>query len=510
MKHRNKTDDQMNNEQSRKRARFTITRQFALIFAGLMVGTIVFLILINNTFLERFYIRKKEDTLKNAFIKVEEASEDGKLQDEDFVSEIENICRVNNMDLIIVDVDSRIHLYIGKDQEGITLELWDKVFLNQSPKKEELIEQGEKYQLLKSVDVRTGVEYLEIWGFLSNDDLFLMRIAVESIVEAVEITNRFMTVIGLFTILISVIVIVIVTRKISKPILELADISDRMRNLDFNARYVGKQRNEIGVLGDNINKLSGALEKTISELKSANVELQKDIEKKEQIEVMRSEFISNVSHELKTPIALIQGYAEGLTEGISDDKESRDYYCSVISDEVARMNSMVQQLLTLNELEFGNKQITMERFDIVTMIKNRLQAAEIMTKSSGIELIFPVIEPIYVWSNEFRTEEVFTNYLSNAINHCEGEKKIQVDIKTGEKSGDIRVTVFNTGEPIPEESMEHLFEKFYKVDKARTRAYGGSGIGLSIVKAIQDSVNKPYGAANKENGVEFWFDIEKA
>ena len=107
---------------------------------------------------------------------------------------------------------------------------------------------------------------------------------------------------------------------------------------------------------------------------------------------------------------------------------------------------------------------------------------------------------------EFKIEEVFMNFFSNAVNHCEGEKII--DVKMEQKDGRVRVSVFNTGKPIPEDSIGHIWEKFYKVDKARTREYGGSGVGLSIVKAIMDSMNQPYGVINYTNGVEFWIEIE--
>ncbi len=304
----------------------------------------------------------------------------------------------------------------------------------------------------------------------------------------------------------SSIVIWFVSRKITEPILELAHISQRMTRLDFEAQYTGRAQNEISLLGDNINVLSKTLYQTIKELKTANNELQKDIEKKNRTDEMRKEFLSNVSHELKTPIALIQGYAEGLKEGINDDAESRAFYCDVIMDEAAKMNHMVKELMTLNQLEFGYDVVSMERFDIVLLIRNYMQSAGILTKQNDIQVRMTEEAPLYVWGDEFKTEEVFANYFSNAVNHCAGERVIEVNLK---QSGNIvRVEVFNTGERIPEECMPHLWEKFYKVDKARTREYGGSGVGLSIVKAIMESMNQEYGVRNEEDGVTFWFALE--
>jgi signal transduction histidine kinase len=279
-----------------------------------------------------------------------------------------------------------------------------------------------------------------------------------------------------------------------------------MTHLDFEAKYEGKGVKEISLLGENINKLSESLERNISDLKTANNELQKDIERKEQNEEMRKEFLANVSHELKTPIALIQGYAEGLKEGIHDDTESRDFYCEVIIDEAEKMNTMVKKLLTLNQLESGNDVIAMERFDIASLINTYLQSAGILAKQNNIRIVYRQKEPVFVWADEFKTEEVFMNYFSNALNHCTGEKVIEIKILREDKKA--RICVFNTGEPIPQECVEHIWEKFYKVDKARTREYGGSGVGLSIVKAIMESMNQKYGVENFADGVIFWFELE--
>ena len=306
--------------------------------------------------------------------------------------------------------------------------------------------------------------------------------------------------------MISGLVILIVTNRITRPISELTKLSERMSDLDFDARYQSWAGNEIDVLGDNFNKMSRKLESTISELKSANNKLQKDIEDKIKIDEMRKEFLDNVSHELKTPIALIQGYAEGLNENISDDPESREFYCEVIMDEASKMNKLVKNLLTLNQLESGKDAPVMERFDIVSLIRGVLGSMNIMIEQKEATVIFEETEPVYVWADEFKIEEVVTNYTSNALNHLDGERK--VEIRVIRESDCVKVTVFNTGTPIPEEDIPNLWNKFYKVDKARTREYGGSGIGLSIVKAIIESMNQKYGVCNYDNGVEFWFTLD--
>lgn len=279
-----------------------------------------------------------------------------------------------------------------------------------------------------------------------------------------------------------------------------------MADLDFEAKYTSGGNDEIGELGANFNRMSEKLESTICELKSANNRLKEDIEQKEKLEKMRNDFLGNVSHELKTPIALIQGYAEGLKEGVNDDPRDREFYCDVIMDEAAKMNQMVRNLLTLNQLEFGDEDIVFERFDLTELIRGILQSMEILAEQEGIRVIFRQEKSVYVWADEFKVEQVARNYVSNAFHHADKEKVVEVRIRTeGNKA---RVTVFNTGAPIAEEDVGHIWEKFYKADKAHTREYGGNGIGLSIVKAIMESFHQKYGVNNYDNGVEFWFELD--
>ena len=371
---------------------------------------------------------------------------------------------------------------------------------------QEVLEKTDSYDICKSVDPQNNTEYLTMWGNFDNGDIFIMRSPLESIRSAVMIFNRFIGVVGGCVILVSVLLAWYFSKRITEPIMELATLSQKMADLDFDAKYTSGGSNEIGVLGENFNRMSERLEQTISNLKEANYKLQKDIEQKEKRENMRSEFLGNVSHELKTPIALIQGYAEGLKEGVNDDPESREFYCEVIMDEAGKMNRMVKNLLALNQLEFGEDDVQFERFDITSLISGVLQSLDILIEQKEAQVIFRHKNPVYVWADEFKVEQVVRNYVNNALNHVDGEKVIEIKIT---KENDMaKITVFNTGTPIPEEDLPHIWEKFYKVDKARTREYGGNGIGLSIVKAIMDSFGKGYGAINHTNGVEFWFELD--
>ena len=281
-----------------------------------------------------------------------------------------------------------------------------------------------------------------------------------------------------------------------------------MSELNFNVKSDVNSKDELGVLSHNLNDMSYKLQQTIEELKEANKKLKKDIEHKEEVDKMRKEFISNVSHELKTPIALIQGYAEGLEECVNDDAESREFYCSVIADEASKMNKMVKELLSLNQLEYGDNILEIDEFSLNMVVKGVISRINYMSQQKNVNIRFIADKDYTIFADEFKIEEVITNYVTNALNHVDDNRVVEVTIKET-SDNKIRLSVYNSGENIPNEDLENIWIKFYKVDKARTRAYGGSGIGLSIVKAITDAHGGKCGVINKEHGVEFWFEISK-
>lgn len=488
--------------------KYSIRKQFAGVFCLLMMGTILLCWFINNTFLEKYYLNNKQNALFGAYHYMNEASNEGTIGTEEFDIEFQKLCGKNNINFILIDAESQTLKASMRDYETLSRQLLNYLFEKENTLGSELLQKGEKYEIRIATEERTKIEYVEMWGILDNGNLFLYRCPLEGIRESVKLANRFLAYVGIVSAIFSAMIILWVSKKITEPIMEITKISERMIHLDFEAKYNGNSKTEIALLGQNINELSCTLEETISELKSANNELRRDIEKKNEIDEMRKEFLSNVSHELKTPIALIQGYAEGLKENITDDEESREFYCEVIMDEAAKMNNMVKKLLTLNQLEFGKDNVTMERFDIVSLIRNYLQSVDILCKQKDIRVMMQKDSAVYVWADEFMTEEVFGNYFSNAMNHVAGDRVIDVKLEIKEKT--VRISVFNTGQPIPQDSLPHLWEKFYKVDKARTRQYGGSGVGLSIVKAMMEALHQEYGVINYNNGVEFWFELEAA
>lgn len=482
----------------------SIKWQMISLFVGLTVAMMAMVFVINVGFLEKYYINNKEKEFINIYEEMRSLSDGDLLEDVDTLEELDRLAEKKNVSLLVVDADWGKYHTTEHDPSFLWRRLQGWVF---GKMEGTVMEETVDYQIVRfRVDVGQ-VEYLSMFGTLDTGNTFMLQCPLESIRESVKLFNRFVGIMGITIIAVSIVLAWFFSKRITKPLMELTTLSTKMTELDFDAKYTSGGENEISVLGHNFNQMSEKLESTISDLKKANYELQKDIEQKEKIESMRSEFLANVSHELKTPIALIQGYAEGLKEGINDDPESREFYCDVIMDEAGKMNRMVRNLLTLNQLEFGEDNVQFERFDVTDLIRGVIASSEIMIRQKEAKVVFCQETPVYVWADEFKAEQVIRNYFNNALNHLGGERVIEIKIEV--QSENARISVFNTGTPIPEEDVAHIWEKFYKVDKARTREYGGNGIGLSIVKAIMESFHKEYGVENYNNGVKFWFELDR-
>jgi len=366
-------------------------------------------------------------------------------------------------------------------------------------------EPGE-YYIARNKDSILKTEYFDLIGMLDNGYLIIIRAPISQIESAMVVVTRLFYFVAAGLLICGFMFMFAFSNIFSVPIKRLSHAAKRMTQLEFDVKVPVYTKDEIGELGKSMNEMSSKLESTISELKAANIKLEQDIQEKQQIDDMRKEFLSHVSHELKTPIALIQGYAEGLKDNLFDDPESKEFYADVIIDEAHKMNTLVKKLLDLNEIEFGTAPLRIERFELVSFINDIINASKILIEEVEAEIEFSEEAPVYVWADEYMIEEVFTNYLTNAIHYVIKGGKIKISFEKLET--DIRVNVYNEGNHIAPEDIDKLFIKFYKSDKARTREYGGNGIGLSIVAASMQAHGKKYGVYNSEGGVVFYFDLD--
>ena len=534
----------------KKSIKWRITIIFIVVIICCLSGVFVF----NSLFLEKLYINKKKIIIKKTYIALDDIitnaynngyklkdllgtnkkvlrpggfildKDDNNSNEPALIKFLQEIQDMYNISIVLVDSDNNYYS-LFQDINRFDRRITSYIFQNNSDDNNlKVLEENERYKIslnvvadrkklintdAKKLAFKSG--RLECFGFLSDNlTSCLLSAPLESVQEPVELFNRVLIMLSIIVVLIGSIIIYINAYTITVPIKKLAVLSEKMAQLNFNYKYEDNREDEIAILGNSMNEMSMRLEKTIRDLKNANMQLKNDIDQREKIDKMREEFIANVSHELKTPIALIQGYAEGLQCGMATDEKDKNYYLDVIIDESNKMNKMVSQLLDLSSLESEIGDFDINRINLYQLVNNIVKSQEIVMKQKKIDFNINIAKNIFVWMDEFRLEEVVRNYLTNAINHINEYKKIKIYTKRIDEEK-IEIVVFNTGMHLSDENLKNVWEKFYKTDKARTRAYGGTGLGLSIVRAIANKVGTECGCRNVINddknldGVEFYF-----
>ena len=350
-----------------------------------------------------------------------------------------------------------------------------------------------------------SAQYIVYGSFFEDDMAVEIYYSLDSIKENSEIAGR------VFFYLCLVIMVMIVSLSVRigfmvfVPLRNMINITKRMANLDFSAKCPRYGINDLNELSASINTLGSSLSAALGKLQSENKQLETDILYERRQEKIRKSFISNVSHELKTPISIIKGYAEGMKMGIGGDNP--DEICDIIIDEADKMNNLIVRLMEYMKLSSGAYKLYSSVFSLKEMTDEWAENHKMKMQREGIEFICDINPKFYCYSDVLMMENIFLNYLSNAISHIDNEKIIKVTAEDMGKS--YRVRVFNTGMPIPGTDIENIWQSFYRADKAHSREEGRFGLGLSFVATIQEMTGEKYGVENKTNGVEFWFDIKK-
>ncbi|MFZ5625916.1 MAG: sensor histidine kinase [Bacillota bacterium] len=479
--------------------RLSIRTKLFLAGSGLVAFFVGFSLLLNNLYLNEYYLWQKKNILIES---LEMLNENYQGDLETIGLQLEKLERNQGLNVYIIgpgmelkyNPAMRLFGMGGPGRKGMEMTLWMHVLrsdLWQRP-------QGE-YRLEVVEDPRLKTNFLLLTGRLKTGELLVLSLPVAAIDESTAVANRFFLFTGLITMFLGGLGAYIFARRFTRPILELNELAQHMARLDFSRKYSGPAHDELGQLGQSINSMSEQLDHAISQLRE-------DIERERRIDQMRKEFVSNVSHELKTPIALIQGYAEGLKLNVNEDEESRNFYCDVIIDEAGKMNRLVRDLLDLSRIESGYLQLERTEFDLAELLRQIVEKFRPLLNEQGVDIGLDLPGALPVLGDVGRIEQVVINYLNNAINHLDQRKQLRIKARRrGEK---VRVEVFNSGQPIPVEAMEKIWTSFYKIDKARTRAYGGTGLGLAVVRAIMELHQNGYGVENLPDGVSFWFELD--
>lgn len=356
-------------------------------------------------------------------------------------------------------------------------------------------------------EIRGTAKYLVYNSVINEDYAVKIYLSLDVIESNASIFKSFITILCIAIFVVLTGILIIYENMIAKPLISINESAKQLASLKFNVKCPESSIIELNELGKNINHLSNTLDMALFDLQEKNKQLELDIEKEQQLDRARTEFISNASHELKTPISIIQGYAEGLKMGIAN-KDNADEYCDIIMEESQKMNTLVIRMLEICQYESGGYKLIPVRFNIYETIYGFLKRRIKLLKEEGITLVIN-INPEYIgYGDVSKIDTIINNYVSNAVSHTKNEKLIIVSCQPHENK--YRVSVFNTGDNIADEDMENIWSSFYRADKAHSRANGRFGLGLSFVKSIQELHNNDYGVYNRDNGVEFWFDISKA
>lgn len=402
----------------------------------------------------------------------------------------------------IVDADSAVEEYYG-------VTVASDIYLEDTAELDVQAQEG----VMTDVDTGFGQEKASAVKkydvTLFGGDRYTMMVSggMQPVSQAMEIIRQIFPYILSAAVIVAVLAALAASVYLTGPVVKLSRISRKMAQLDFDYVYQGKRTDEVGILGRNLNEMSGNLSSTLNELQKANDKLRSDIELERELEKKRIVFFSSVSHELKTPITILKGHLLGMIQGIGDYK-NREYYLHRSLETADKMEDMVQELLSVSRME--SKPFTMQRTDLAELL--RLQLAELVELAEEKGLVFElnIPEHLEVNVNVSVMEKVFRNLLINAIRYTpeREENQIRVWLRRNPSDSSIYCEVENTGVHIPEEALSHLFEAFYRVEQSRNRQMGGSGLGLYIVKMALDRHGAEYGIENSAEGVKVYFRIQ--
>ena len=449
--------------------KMSLRKQIVVSFL-LIIFTIIGLdMLCNSLFLNSYYSKtKKEDIIDMA-----NSLNVDLLENEAYLSDLERDCSIKNLTILVCDKSEMCYYYptYSSDAENQL-----RIYMAESNKKNTVIGNIR--------DDKLNLSYLQVCG-QKDEYCYIIRTPLESIEEFASIYTMFLL----------------------QPVKNLTKASIRIANMDFSVKCPEVGSTETMELASNFNTMSQKLERNVSDLSVANKKLEEDIKKIEQAEEMKRDFMSGISHELKTPIAIISGYAESLATFI-DDPEDVKMYANTICEETDKLSYMVQQILKINKMESSSIDIKFENIKLNDTVYEILNPLEQIISDKKIKIENRISKNAYVKTDKSLFVQILSNYITNAIDYTENGGKIIISCTpiNGQK---YKITVYNSGSNIPDEYSDKIWDKFFKVDTSRNRKFGGTGLGLAIVKAFSTVLGQDYGFTNKQNGVEFYVTADR-
>lgn len=463
-------------------------------------------------FFKVYYTDKKSDDLQNAVLQFRSANQfkaltnPKELDASMAVFDIENTAKI-----AIYSTDGKLKYIVGGDSnpalENTLNHIFNKLYFDKKYTNALLESNKIVTTLMTGNSGDNNIVSMAPFSLYGTNDAVLIAISpLKPITEASMIMNDFYKAIFFALIFICLALAYIMSNLISKPLLKINQTALKMSSMDFSEKCEIKRNDEIGNLASTLNFLSENLSNALDDLHSKNAKLEKEIEKERELEKFRKDFIAGVSHELKTPIGIISGYAEGLKDGIVED-DSKDMYLDVIIDEATKMNKLVLDMLNLTKLEYGKTELVLSNFSLKELLQSIIYKHNnnIEDKNFTLNLNFNKNDNYNVSGDSFKIEQVITNFLTNAIKYSPSNENINISL---EKEQDkVFFYIENTGTFLNEDTHSKIWTQFYRADNSRNRDSGSTGLGLSISKNILELHKSSFGSKNTENGVLFYFSL---
>lgn len=491
--------------------KITIKNKLLLCFTALIILSVVVQLIFNLFFADKLYAMYKEQYMERSFYEIEE-NYSGDVDDiMDVIGDMED---THNIHLMISSGNEVIYAtYMDmmeeaghnglEDNSGVTRLSTEDHYENGVNDPEEYANVPQEREMMVGTNTEEILNLSGSFEYQEETINVTMTLPIASLENSVNFFTNSYAIISLFILVMGVIISSRVARSITKPIEKVEKISYKLSNLEFD-EYISEDNatREVDSLARSVNRMSQELKSKIEDLNDANNKLQQDVEYRMRLEQMRKEFVANVSHEMKTPLAVLQFYCENLRSDIEGiDKE---YYYETIIEEIRRMDEMVKSMLEISSLENGVSKMEMEEMSLSELVEyTTTKLQPLLTKVQVMIMIEP---DIMIQGNFQYLEHAIKNYLTNASSHTSDGECVEVSlVRVGTFA---RFSVYNDGVLIEPDQLERIWESFYKSDKARVReANTNVGLGLYIVKCIIENHKGSYGVENKENGVEFFFEI---
>ena len=355
---------------------------------------------------------------------------------------------------------------------------------------------GQGLVLDKSINSVAYRVFVQPLGEQTGDGFIFALSSLQPVDEALALIQNYYLYVALSVLLLVFLLTFYYSRFLVKPLLAYNEAAQKIVDLDFSTELAAASQDEIGDLGRNMNLLSRQLHGHISQL-------EQEIHKERALEETRKEFISNVSHELKTPLSVIKSSIEVLQEGFLA-KEEQDYFFEAIHDEIHHMDQLILDMLELAKLTSGTFNMSKETFGLGGLVQDILKKQDIILRQKDLQ-VRAFLPDAEVLGNPRYLGQVVSNFITNAITHTPAGEQVRVMLQV--LDGRVRFSVENTGTQIPEEVLGKVWDRFYRVDKARYRSSGGTGLGLAISQSILKLHDASYGAQNTEDGVLFYFEL---